>query len=294
MTGALVTMARIALMYYLFFHFIGARVLVADIACAVLATSFAIVIGRRRTMEERALFHIARLSPRIILLNGLFFWLLISLADALPFAVAHHNSPEAIDAAANPLHPITVTFSGGGYRAALFHGGVMQVLGHQALLPQSIASVSGGSIFSSFYVGGGTPTEFRDLVVAHSFNLKRRLFDAQTIIPVLSSYHIGSTRFRLTPFAGYTRTMAEAGMLDAIFLNSSTVDSLRPNRIELMICTTDLEGQRMLGFTPYGYMNNPFGLLKSAPTSRIRSATIGRVPRRRTSPAMLTPNSRVP
>jgi predicted acylesterase/phospholipase RssA len=256
-TGALITIAGVVLTYFVFFHFIGARIVVLDIACAVFATALAIVVGKRRKETDTPRFHVTRLSPRIVLLNGLFFWLLISAADAIRPAASWHDSNAPLDPAVNPLHPITVTFSGGGYRAALFHAGVMQVLGHQALLPQAVASVSGGSIFSSFYVRGGSPTEFRNLVVEHAFNLKRRLFDAQTIIPVLSSYHIASTRFRVLPFAGYSRTMAQAGMLDAIFLNASTMDSLRGQRIELMICTTDLEGQRMLGFTPYGYIEQP-------------------------------------
>jgi hypothetical protein len=92
-TGALVTMAGIALLYYLFFHFIGTKVIAADITCAVLATSLAIVLGRRRLGEEKPLFHITCLSPRIIALNALFFWLLISVADALPLAVAQRNPP---------------------------------------------------------------------------------------------------------------------------------------------------------------------------------------------------------
>jgi predicted acylesterase/phospholipase RssA len=256
--GAVVTIAGIAFTDFLFFRFIGIRIVSLDIACAVIAVGLAVCVGRRRRrLEGKPIIYLSRLCPRMILLNAVFFWLLISVADAIRPTALWHDSTEQSEPAINPLNPITVTFSGGGYRAALFHAGVMQVLGQQALLPQSIASVSGGSIFSSFYVRGGTPANFRDLVVEHAFNLKRRLFDAQTIIPVLSSYHIASTRFRLLPFAGYSRTMAQAEMLDAVFLSSATIDSLRFDRIELMICTTDLEDQRMLGFTPYGYVEQP-------------------------------------
>jgi predicted acylesterase/phospholipase RssA len=155
---------------------------------------------------------------------------------------------------------IGLCLSGGGFRAALFHAGVLSELDRQRIHAQVISSVSGGSIIAAFYARGGKPAEFLRAVKAGCFNVKRELLNCFTLIRLLKS-------------AEFTRTDVQANMIDRLFLVGSKHIAPTDNAPELMICTTDILGATLLGITPAGvvtqrinsaiertnFVNNGFG-----------------------------------
>ena len=57
---------------------------------------------------------------------------------------------------------VAVTLSGGGYRAALIHAGVLAALDEHCVPIRYLATVSGGSIIGSYYALGYTPRVFEE------------------------------------------------------------------------------------------------------------------------------------
>lgn len=57
---------------------------------------------------------------------------------------------------------IAVALSGGGYRAALIHAGVLQALDERCVPIRYLSTVSGGSIVGTYYALGYTPHQFKD------------------------------------------------------------------------------------------------------------------------------------
>ena len=57
---------------------------------------------------------------------------------------------------------VGLALSGGGYRAALVHAGVLNILARRGVLVTNLSTVSGGSIIGSFIAAGGNPRDFKD------------------------------------------------------------------------------------------------------------------------------------
>lgn len=72
-------------------------------------------------------------------------------------------------------HRVGVSLSGGGYRAAVFHAGVLHALERLGVPITNLSTVSGGSIIGGYYFAGGDPLDFQAAVAAGHFNLRRRL-----------------------------------------------------------------------------------------------------------------------
>jgi predicted acylesterase/phospholipase RssA len=129
---------------------------------------------------------------------------------------------------------VAVSLSGGGYRAALFHAGVLSELERLGVRVQAVSSVSGGSIIGSFYAVGGRPSDFLSAVKGGQFNLKREFLNV----------------FNVWRFS---RSDVQANMLDRLFLGGvKHADTTRPDLPELMVCTTDVAAAEMIGITPRG------------------------------------------
>ena len=73
----------------------------------------------------------------------------LKVAASMPTSLPHVESPA-----------ISLTLSGGGYRAALFHAGVLSELRDARVRIQALTSVSGGSIIGAYYSRGGEPEQF--------------------------------------------------------------------------------------------------------------------------------------
>jgi Patatin-like phospholipase len=132
-------------------------------------------------------------------------------------------------ARAEPLR-LGVALSGGGFRAALLHAGVLAALDERGFPIASIATVSGGSIIGGFYVVGGSPTDFRDAVAGGRFNLKRELIDFPNLIHLACPGHIPILDINLFWPCSFSRVDVQANLLDRVLFNGKSVSQLRADR----------------------------------------------------------------
>jgi predicted acylesterase/phospholipase RssA len=199
-------------------------------------------------------------------LTGFFLligWVFLSLADAhytAGQATGPDGRPGIVTADSRwPSVKIGLALSGGGYRAALLHAGVLSALEDFHIPVEVISSVSGASIVSGFYVRGGSPKQFVDRVVDGSFNLRREALRIDHAICLLASIHVpaGETGFRLLGFLPEcTSAELQANLLRRVLLGDALHrDASVKGRPELMLGVTDLAGGRMMGLNPHGFVN---------------------------------------
>jgi predicted acylesterase/phospholipase RssA len=190
--------------------------------------------GRRPRPEGRV--KTPRWRPvRLALAYLLLVWVFASAADIWlrPSATFKPRPTSVSDSGRLPARA-AVSLSGGGYRAALFHAGVLSELDRLGVRVQAVSSVSGGSIIGSFYAVGGRPSDFLEIVKGGRFNLKREFLNV----------------FNVWRFS---RSDVQANMLDRIFLGGVRhADTPKPGLPELMVCTTDVAAAEMVGITPRG------------------------------------------
>jgi predicted acylesterase/phospholipase RssA len=135
---------------------------------------------------------------------------------------------------------VAVALSGGSYRAALVHAGVLQELAAHGVPVTNIASVSGGSIIAAFLARGGDPADFVDAVKDGRFRLKRELLSAFTL-----------PRW-LLPVGSYSRRDVQASLLRRVLLAADPPPARA--RPALMLAMTDLRRGLSVGATENGYM----------------------------------------
>jgi predicted acylesterase/phospholipase RssA len=170
-------------------------------------------------------------------------WFVASAGDVVfqPSALSLKGSV-AVPAAARPdtaKLKIAVALSGGGYRAALVHAGVLQELGRSGIPVTNLASVSGGSIIAAFVAQGGDPADFVDAVKTGRFRIKRELFSAFTF-----------PRWIL-PFGSYSRRDVQASLVRRVLLANEPSTTARP---ALLLAMTDLRYGLSIGATARGLM----------------------------------------
>lgn len=170
-------------------------------------------------------------------------WILISSADAF----ARTGPIPAAKPPAVIQQGIGVALSGGGYRAALFHAGVLDALEQLHAAPSHLASVSGGSIIGAYYTLGGRPQQFRDAVVALQFGIKRRATSAGEAAKLLfCPGAIPGLRVQLFPSCEYGRSEVQATLLDAVLFDGITLGQL-PLSPQLVVAATDLDAAGIVG-----------------------------------------------
>lgn len=167
------------------------------------------------------------------------------------------------DVSDNMKPRIALALSGGGFRASIFHLGMLRRLAELGWLPEVdvISTVSGGSIvgafavqrWNSFLAAGGDAkafetvisTPFVERVQAHNFLLK---------------WLVSSWRwpFRKISSKAFTRTQAAAELFDDIFFDGQRCDSL-PSRPVLIINATNLQSIRAWRFTKFGMGDSRVG-----------------------------------
>jgi Patatin-like phospholipase len=207
--------------------------------------------GQRATGNwPRAVFESAALCRCYAVLAWLFFsWILASRANvwlgpdwltlskpleanpgrfaALAKRTEHPTGrgPET-DARAVPLR-LGVALSGGGFRAALMHAGVLAALEDLGTPVAGLATVSGGSIIGGFYAMGGDPVAFKDAVAQGRFNLKRELFDPRNLLRLPCPAHVPVIDTDLLWFCSHSRIGAQADLLDRVLFNGKRVSDLQ-------------------------------------------------------------------
>jgi predicted acylesterase/phospholipase RssA len=200
---------------------------------------------------------------------GIFAWLGLGLADLMYFQPLPTNT-DRFKALTNPDLPfgnlrIGLCLSGGGYRAALLHSGVVAQLEELHVPIHCVTAVSGGSIFASYYVAGGDPKEFVRAVSAGRFNVKRQLLLLHNLIRLPFPVTVPITHVPLLRWWSFSRRDVQANLLDRLFLGGAQLrmPSEQEQELErndqvgiprLMLGTTDLIHGWQVGIAREGFL----------------------------------------
>lgn len=137
---------------------------------------------------------------------------------------------------------VGIALSGGGYRACLFHAGVLSELANERLEPGAYSTISGGSIAGAFIAIGGSPEGIRELALRRAFALRRRLLDVQNALRL--------------PLKSFSRLDVQANLLDDVLFSKKdlgAVERMR-HRPGLIIGTAEVSSGLQIGWTPSGYL----------------------------------------
>ena len=186
-------------------------------------------------------------------------WLLWSGGDLVrvapaPRDPARFSRPAKVDSLAAGKR-IGLALSGGGYRAALMHAGVLTALEEIGIRPTNIAAVSGGSITASYYVSGGTGEDLLHAFQSHRFLLYRDLLDAQNALRLPFPMRVPGTHARLLPWFAFSRTQLQQEALDRVLLGGMTFGRIDIGAPKLMIGVTDLNSGSAVGITGKGVIS---------------------------------------
>ncbi len=185
----------------------------------------------------------------------LVFWLLSSLlllanpADGLPADARRFARASAQQAR------VGLALSGGGYRAAVVHAGVLDALEALNVRVDYLSTVSGGSIVGAYYAMGGYPTQFAAAVGRRMFNLRRELLAAHNLFRLPFPARVPFTDLKLLPGYEFGTIHVQAAVLDRLLYRRETIQgATRPDRPRLLICTTDLSRGIGIGIHPAGFV----------------------------------------
>jgi predicted acylesterase/phospholipase RssA len=157
---------------------------------------------------------------------------------------------------------VGLALSGGGYRAALVHAGVLNILARRGVPVTNLSTVSGGSIIGSFVAAGGNPRDFVQAVAGGRFRLSRDMLNFQNAARILASTQLPVLHVALWPFETFTTRSVQANLVDRVLLNGVNARGMQiPNAPLIMVCMTDLTYALAVGAMPDG-------LLLAGPTQK--------------------------
>lgn len=203
---------------------------------------------------------VRRLSPAVMATCALSVWLVLSVLDHFFAATLLPRNGQVLRPPAMPNDYVDlrvgVALSGGGYRAALVHAGVVDALSQLGVPVTHLSSVSGGSIIGSFLSVGGSPRDFLAAVASGQFRVKRDLLAFQNAIRLPSQFRIPWLDVNVWPFFDeFSRLSVQAALLDRVLLGgaTATLDSPRVGPA-LMVCMTDMSNGISVGALNEGYL----------------------------------------
>lgn len=123
---------------------------------------------------------------------------------------------------------VAVALSGGGYRAALAHAGLLAALDHQCVPIDYLTTVSGGSIIGTAYALGIPPSAFLERLRKSRPGLPNDLLSVsgvmrEWILPWSSNTKVYSDHFRHNFFGN--RTLAHLAESPRLLINATDVES---------------------------------------------------------------------
>lgn len=242
-----------------------------DLAAFALAVAVSLAMPRLVAAVKKNRDSNAKAGPsqfrRFVLLIAL-TWLFGSVTDWLAAGAPASLHPQRFSVvrqtALYPDKRVGVALSGGGYRAALVHAGALAALERLYIPATNLSTVSGGSIFGTYYALGGSATDFLDMASQQELNLRRQALDAQNLGRLILPLEVPGTRVRLLPINfSFTRTELHAGFLEQRLLSHRTFGDIgKAGSPELMICATDLQTGEAIGvardFVLSRFMLNPY------------------------------------
>lgn len=182
-----------------------------------------------------------------------FSWLSISIVDwARPHAMP--MVPERFPIITDNPWPESVrvglSLSGGGYRAAIFHSGVLSALDELGVHINVLSTVSGGSIAGAYYALGGIPEDFPHAVAHGKFSLKRELLRFPNNLLVALPLSVPLSNIKLVPYLDFSRLNVQAQLLRRVFKNGAFDDEAP----RLVINASDLNYGFHVAFTNDGLL----------------------------------------
>ncbi len=218
---------------------------------------FALSLIKPSTAKEPVSLQIKE-ALRFLLTSFLFTWILASIADSVfspPALPLDRNRFSSLRKSKWQGLNVGMCLSGGGYRAALLHAGVLQCLEDHGVKVTCLSTVSGGSIIGSFYALGGRPHDFKEAVRSGRFNLKRELMHAQNIVRLPFPAELPWLKVKLFPFYEFSRNDVQRELLDRSLLRESSWQKIDANTgPQLLVCATDLRNGLLVGFTSEGIL----------------------------------------
>jgi predicted acylesterase/phospholipase RssA len=195
------------------------------------------------------------------------WWIVLTAADTFVMRTAARRDwssdpstcPEGLTRAdSGTVRPprVAVAVSGGGYRAALFHAGVLAGLECIRIPVNALSTVSGGSIIGAYYAVGGEPHAFRSMAAAGLFNVKRELLHIDNAFRFARSV-LAQVIGRDHPDTRFTQTEVQASLLDRLLyrgLRMVDLDSLGDPR--LLVNVTDLVSSERIALGPRGALES--------------------------------------
>lgn len=192
-------------------------------------------------------------------------WLLLTTADTFAGRIAARRDwnagratcPDGLrapEAGAGRAPRVAIAVSGGGYRAGLFHAGVLAGLECVRIPVSALSTVSGGSIIGAYYAVGGEPHAFKAMVSAGLFNLKRELLHTGNLLRFARSLFADIVG-RDHPDTRFTQTDVQASLIDRLLyrgLRMADLDSLEDPR--LLVNVTDLVSSERIAIGPRGVL----------------------------------------
>ncbi len=155
---------------------------------------------------------------------------------------------------------IGLALSGGGYRAAVFHSGVLQALEDLGIQVNNLSTVSGGSIIGAYYAVGGDPKDFVEAVRSRRLDLKRRLMLMHNAVRLPFPLKVPSIAVELFPLYRFDRLDVQRNLLQGALFEGAKlqggVESGEPplGQPRLMIAATDLTYGFQVGLLPDGML----------------------------------------
>jgi NTE family protein len=155
---------------------------------------------------------------------------------------------------------VGLALSGGGYRAALVHAGVIskldEKLREKGVAITHLSTVSGGSIVGAFYAAGGNMEDFRDAVGSGRLNLFRVLSTVPNVARLGFPFQVPFTDVKLFPWYTFGRSDVQAELLDRVLFQGKKHVELSRGP-ELQICATDLISGDAVGISRKDWIRLP-------------------------------------
>lgn len=155
---------------------------------------------------------------------------------------------------------IGLALSGGGYRAAVFHTGVLEALESLGVRVTHLSTVSGGSLIGAYYAVGGDPREFAKALAGTRLDLKRELMLAHNAFRLAVPAEIPGVGVKLLPIGDFSRLDVQRALIDRVLLSGSPLrgglgsGDAQSGAPRLMIAVTDLTYGAQIGLLPDGFL----------------------------------------
>ncbi len=148
---------------------------------------------------------------------------------------------------------VGLALSGGGYRAAMVHAGVLDMLGKLGVPVTNLSAVSGGSIIGAFVAAGGSPEDFAEAVRNGRFRFTRDLTWTSNAFRLPAPARLPWLDIDLWPFGSYSRLDVQANLFDRVLLRGVRADDTASLQgPALMLSMTDLRYGFTMGLTSDG------------------------------------------